>query len=429
MNASPPPDSTPLLPERSEASAVIRDCLLVVPLGMVIGSACAAFLWTLDAVTKIRMNVAFMLYLLPLAGVGLGWLYTHFGRSTNGGNDLVITAIRSAGSVPRRMAPMIFSSTLITHLFGGSAGREGTAVQMGAGIASAACGLLPLSASSRQTLLLSGVAAGFGGVFGTPAAGAVFGMEMLMQKRPALWMLIPSAVAAFFSDWTCQRWGISHTTYSVALPPGKLLGGFFHTDLPLFAKILGAAILFGSAAKVFANASHSSRTFLEKNIASPYMRPLVGGTLVIALAALVGDQYLGLGTFSTDPNALTISSFFTSDQISSWPWFWKAIFTICTLSFGFKGGEVTPLFFIGASLGHSISGFASAPADLFAALGLASVFAAASHTPIACAIMGCELFGTGFALYLSACCFVAHWVSGRSTIYRSQFDSAQPTSR
>ena len=403
--------------------------MLVIPLAMVVGSACAAFLWSLDAVTQIRMNVSFMLYLLPLAGVCLSWIYTHFGRSTNGGNDLVITAIRSADTVPRRMAPVIFSSTLITHLFGGSAGREGTAVQMGAGIASAACSLLKLSASSRQTLLLSGVAAGFGGVFGTPLAGAVFGLEMLMQNRPALWMLIPSALAAFVSDLTCQRWGISHATYSAALPPGKLLGGFFHTDLPLFAKILGAAILFGLAAKAFANASHSSRAFLEKHIASPYMRTFAGGALVIALAALVGDQYLGLGTFSNDPNTLTISSFFTSDQISSCPWFWKAIFTIFTLSFGFKGGEVTPLFFIGASLGQSISGFACAPPDLFAALGLASVFAAASHTPVACAIMGCELFGAEFALYFSMCCFVAHWVSGRSTIYRSQFDSAQPTSQ
>jgi H+/Cl- antiporter ClcA len=403
--------------------------MLVIPLAMVVGSACAAFLWSLDAVTQIRMNVSFMLYLLPLAGVGVSWIYTHFGRSTNGGNDLVITAIRSAATVPRRMAPVIFSSTLITHLFGGSAGREGTAVQMGAGIASAACGLLRLSATSRQTLLLSGVAAGFGGVFGTPLAGAVFGLEMLMQNRPALWMLIPSALAAFVSDLTCQRWGISHATYSAALPPGELLGGFFHADLPLFAKILGAAILFGLAAKAFANASHSSRAFLEKHIASPYIRTFAGGALVIALAALVGDQYLGLGTFSNDPNTLTISSFFTSDQISSCPWFWKAIFTISTLSFGFKGGEVTPLFFIGASLGHSISGFACAPPDLFAALGLASVFAAASHTPVACAIMGCELFGAEFALYFSMCCFVAHWVSGRSTIYRSQFDSAQPTSQ
>lgn len=401
--------------------------MLVIPLGIVIGSACAAFLWCLDAVTKIRMTVSFMLYLLPVAGLGLSWIYTHFGHSTNGGNDLVITAIRSANTVPRRMAAVIFSSTLITHLFGGSAGREGTAVQMGAGIASAVCGLLKPSAFSQQTLLLSGVAAGFGGVFGTPLAGAVFGMEMLIRNRPALWMLIPSALAASVSDWTCQRWGIGHTTYSASLPPGELLGGFIHPDPLLFAKMLGAAVLFGLAAKAFANTSHSSRAFLEKHITSPHVRPLVGGVLIIALAGIIGDQYLGLGTFSTDPNALTISSFFTAGHIPSWPWFWKAIFTICTLSFGFKGGEVTPLFFIGASLGHTISGFASAPSDLFAALGLASVFAAASHTPIACAIMGCELFGAEFAVYFSMCCFVAHWVCGRSTIYRSQFNSAQPT--
>lgn len=405
----------------------MRDCILVIPLGIVVGSACAAFLWSLDVATKIRMNVSFMLYMLPVAGIGLSWMYTHFGRSTQGGNDLVIRAIRSASTVPRRMAPVIFSSTLITHLFGGSAGREGTAVQMGAGIASVACGLLRPSAFSQQTLLLSGVAAGFGGIFGTPMAGAVFGLEMLMQNRPSLWMLIPSALAAAVSDWTCQRWGISHTTYSVALPPGESLGGFPQLDLLLLSKIFGAAVLFGLAAKAFANVSHLSRALLEKHIPSPHIRPFIGGLLVIALAAIVGEQYLGLGTFSTDPNALTISSFFKSGHLSSWPWFWKAIFTICTLSFGFKGGEVTPLFFIGASLGHTISEFVSGPSDLFAALGLVSVFGAASHTPITCAIMGCELFGAEFAVYFLMCCFVAHWASGQSTIYRSQFDSAQPT--
>jgi H+/Cl- antiporter ClcA len=406
--------------------SALRDCLLVIPLGIMTGTACAAFLWSLDAVTKIRMNVSFLLYLLPLAGVGISWMYTHFGRSTNGGNDLVITAIRSAGTVPRRMAAVIFSSTLITHLFGGSAGREGTAVQMGAGLASVACGFLELSAPSKQTLLLSGVAAGFGGVFGTPLAGAIFGLEMIVRNRPPLWILIPSTLAAYISDWTCQRWGITHTTYSASVPPTALPGGFSSSDALLFIKIIGAAVLFGLAAKGFAKASHLSKRFVETHIVSPYVRPLAGGFLVITLATLVDDQYLGLGTFSIDPSALTISSFFTSTHLSHWPWFWKMVFTICTLSFGFKGGEVTPLFFIGASLGHTISEFTLAPYDLFAALGLISVFAAASHTPVACAVMGCELFGVEFSVYFLMCCFVAHWVCGRSTIYRSQSDSAQP---
>ena len=244
----------------STVQLAIRDGLISIPLGALIGSACAAFLWSLDTVTKVRIDHPFIIYFLPVAGIGLGWVYTHFGKSTAPGNNLVIHSIRSAQPVPRRMAPIIFLSTLATHLFGGSAGREGTAVQMGAGMASAACGLFKPSDVSRQTLLLSGVAAGFGGVFGTPFAGAVFCLEMIAHNRPSLWMFFPSAVAAFTSDYTCKLWGVVHTSYPVNLPmPDSSFGKFIGTDGLLISKILIAALTFGLVAKAFALAANESK--------------------------------------------------------------------------------------------------------------------------------------------------------------------------
>ena len=411
----------------STVQLAIRDGLISIPLGALIGSACAGFLWSLDTVTKVRIDHPFIIYFLPVAGIGLGWVYTHFGKSTAPGNNLVIHSIRSAQPVPRRMAPIIFLSTLATHLFGGSAGREGTAVQMGAGMASAACGLFKPSDVSRQTLLLSGVAAGFGGVFGTPFAGAVFCLEMIAHNRPSLWMFFPSAVAAFTSDYTCRLWGVVHTSYPVNLPmPDSSFGRFIGTDGLLISKILIAALTFGLVAKAFALAANESKKLFEKLIPCPYRRPFFGGVCVLALASLLGHDKLGLGTFSTDPDALTISSFFNSAHIPWSTWLSKAALTICTLSSGFKGGEVTPLFFVGASLGHTAAEIFAAPYDLFAALGLVSVFGAASHTPLACTILGCELFGYQFFPYFAVSCFVAKLVCGRASIYRAQFDFSQP---
>lgn len=405
----------------------LRDGVLSIPLGVLIGSACAFFLWSLDTVTKIRLDYPFVIYFLPVAGIGIGWIYTHFGRSTGPGNNLVIQSIRSAHPVPRRMAPIIFLSTLATHLFGGSAGREGTAVQMGAGMASAACGLFKTSDLSRQTLLLSGVAAGFGGVFGTPFAGALFCLEMIAYNRPALWMFFPSAIAAFTSDYTCRLWGVSHGPYQVNHPMvDSLFGKLFGTDGLLLSKILIAALAFGLVAKAFAMATDKSKKLFEKLVPCPYRRPFFGGIGVLALASLLGHDKLGLGTFSNDPDALTISSFFNSAHIPSSTWVSKAALTICTLSSGFKGGEVTPLFFVGASLGHTVAEILAAPCDLFAALGLITVFGAASHTPLACTILGCELFGYQFGPCFAASCFFGNWVCGRASIYQAQFDFPQP---
>jgi H+/Cl- antiporter ClcA len=319
------------------------------------------------------------------------------------------------------MAPLVLVTTLITHLFGGSAGREGTAVQMGGGLAGWFAHTFRLAAEYRRVVLMAGVAAGFGAVFGTPLAGAVFAMEVLVIGRVRYDALIPCLLAGVLGDLSCSAWGIAHTHYHIDLLPASAGFGAGRVDPTLLAKSGVAGIAFGLASLLFAESAHGLQSLFRSRIGTPWLRPVLGGLLVIALTWLVGTRsYLGLGVSSPVPGDVTILSCFTPGGATAWSWFWKLLFTVVTLSSGFKGGEVTPLFFIGAALGNALSGPFHAPVDLFAGLGFVAVFAGASNTPLACTLMGIELFGSDSALYLATACFLAYLFSGHSGIYGAQ---------
>ncbi|EGD60263.1 putative chloride channel voltage gated family protein [Novosphingobium nitrogenifigens DSM 19370] len=399
--------------------SILRWAILIVPMAALVGSVCAAFLWSLDAVTKIRFDHPWLLFLLPVGGAVIGLAYHWLGKSVEGGNNLIVEQIHDPdGGVPLRMAPLIFVGTVATHLFGGSAGREGTAVQLGGSLASAVGKLARLDEDALRVILMAGIAAGFGAVFGTPLAGAVFALEVLAIGRMEYAALIPCLAAGIVADWTCQRWGIHHTVYRIGWMAGSEGAG--PLDPLLLGKAAVAGVLFGLVALIFAEANHALGGWIKRVIPYGPARPVVGGLAVIALTSLLGTRaYLGLGVWTAIPGDPTIPGFFTG-PIDHWSWALKLVFTVITLSTGFKGGEVTPLFFIGAGLGNALAGVMGAPVDLFAGLGFIAVFAGAANTPLACTIMGLELFGATHMVPIAVACFLAYVCSGHNGIYLSQ---------
>jgi H+/Cl- antiporter ClcA len=396
--------------------------LLVTPVAVLAGSASALFLWSLERATTLRFEHPWLLFLLPLAGALIVWLYRTLGGNSERGTNLLLDEIHEpGGGVPVRMAPLVLVTTLLTHLFGGSAGREGTAIQMGGGLAGGFIGWFRIAEQHRRMLLLAGVAAGFGSVFGTPLAGAVFAMEVLAIGRVRYESLVPCLLAGLIGDLTCSAWGIHHTIYHISVAPTSARFGFGHLDLLLLVKALLAGVAFGLAALLFSDLVHALQRQFRERVRLPWLRPVLGGALIIAFTYALGTRsYLGLGVSSPHPDDVSILSCFHADGATAWSWLWKLLFTAITLGSGFKGGEVTPLFFIGAALGNTLAWLLGAPPDLFAGLGFVAVFAGASNTPLACTIMGIELFGAEHAPYLAVACFVAYLFSGHSGIYGSQ---------
>lgn len=403
---------------------LLKSIALTIPIGVLAGSACALFLWSLERATQLRFEYPWLLWLLPFGGAAIGWLYWAFGKSVEAGNNLIVDEIHEpGGGVPLRMAPLVLIGTIVTHLFGGSAGREGTAVQMGGSLAGGIARWIPgLDRGDVQTMLMAGIAAGFGGVFGTPVAGMIFALEVLVVGRMNYRAILPCLIAAIISDRTCTAWGIGHTHYQITsiLPAGSL-SHVAPINGRLMACAVGGGIVFGLTSLLFAELTHGIHWVFKRFIPWPIVRPMLGGCAVIGLTCLVGTRdYLGLGVSSPDVDAVTIVSSFQADGAHPWSWWWKIVFTAVTLGSGFKGGEVTPLFFIGAALGNTLAWLTGAPVDVFAALGFVSVFAGATNTPIACTMMAVELFGGEYVLYFAVSCLLAYLFSGHSGIYLSQ---------
>jgi H+/Cl- antiporter ClcA len=234
--------------------------------------------------------------------------------------------------------------------------------------------------------------------------------------------LMPCFIASLLADITCSAWGIHHTHYQILFSePEKTYFSFIHFDLLLLMKVIVAGVLFGLAGYAFAEISHTIKNYSNRWIKIKWLIPAIGGILIIAFTYLLGTQdYLSLGVVNPDPGGVSILSCFREGGATYFSWLWKLLFTAITLGMGFKGGEVTPLFFIGAALGNTIAVLSGAPVDLMAGLGFIAVFAGATNTPIACTIMGVELFGTHNVLYYAVACFTAYYFSGHSGIYHAQ---------
>ncbi|RYZ99194.1 MAG: voltage-gated chloride channel protein [Sphingobacteriaceae bacterium] len=403
---------------------LLRWSLITIPVAIAIGSVVALFLWLLNWGIHFRFTHTWLLYLLPVAGVLIHFLYRFYGQSAERGNNLIIDEIHKPGAgVPARMAPLILVTTVITHLFGGSAGREGTAVQIGGSLANLFAGWFKLSAKDKQVILTAGIAAGFAAVFGTPLTGAVFALEVLVIGRIQYKALVPCLIAGLIADLTVSAWGVHHTHYHIDfVSTGEDFKGL---HLPLSLLLLGKVIVssgvFGLAASGFSKATHAVKHLSLKYIKTNWLIPVCGGMVIIGLTYVNGKpDYLSLGVDAEYPGAVTIVSAFNQGGADIFSWLWKLIYTAVTLGTGFKGGEVTPLFYIGATLGNIVAILLDAPVSLFAALGFIAVFAGATNTPLACTIMGIELFGSEYAILFAVACFTAYYFSGNSGIYSAQ---------
>ncbi|WBO85283.1 chloride channel protein [Hymenobacter yonginensis] len=384
-----------------------RWVLLSAIVGGLAGTASAGFLVALDFVTNWRELHPWVIALLPVGGLLVGLLYHYWGKSVEGGNNLLLDEINQpAQLVPLRMVPLVLVGTLLTHLFGGSAGREGTAVQMGGALADQlSCWPRLIRRRERRFLLLAGLSAGFASVFGTPLAGAVFGLEVVVLGRLRYDALLPAFLAAAAADYVTRAWGVGHTAYPLLAVPAL-------APLPLLSAA-AAGVAFGLAGRLFAGATHVVSDFYKRTIAWPPLRPVVGGAVVALLLWAAGTtRYSGLGV-------PTIVQAF-QEPLPVYVFALKILFTALTLGAAFKGGEVTPLFFVGATLGNALALVLPLPMPLLAGLGFAAVFAGAANTPLACTLLAMELFGHECGLYAGLACVVSYLFSGHRGIYGAQ---------
>ena len=385
---------------------VFKWLVMALIVGVLAGSASAFFLVSLNWVTNWRETHSWIIWFLPVGGFIVGAAYYYWGQDVVKGNNQLIEEFHSPSQiVPLKMAPLVLFGTLVTHLFGGSAGREGTAVQMGGAIADQFTKLFRFSDDDRRILLIIGISAGFASVFGTPLAGSVFALEVLIVGRMRYEALLPSLLTAIIADYTCHAWQVAHTHYSIPNVP------HIHADTLLWA--IFAGILFGLTSLSFSKIVHFWGDFFKRTIAYPPLRPVVGGAVLAVCILLLGTtRHIGLGV-------PTIVASFT-EPLAPYDFVLKLLLTTFTLGAGFKGGEVTPLFFIGATLGNALSAFVPLPMALLAGMGFVSVFAGATNTPIACTLMGMELFGAECGIFIALSSVVAYLFSGHSSIYSAQ---------
>ncbi len=374
--------------------------------GILAGFAASIFLISLAWATQTRDLNPIIIWALPLAGLLIGLVYHHYAQNVVAGNNLIIDEIHDPKKiVPITMAPLILISTVLTHLFGGSAGREGTAVQMGASLADQLSHYFKTTVSERKALLAAGAGAGFGAAIGAPWAGVIFGMEVIHLGRLKPFAWFECFIASFVAYYVCILMGAPHSQYPTF--------EFDEFDFKILFYILIAGVAFGLAARLFILAAHFVERLNDKFISYPPLRPFFAGILLVILFYLEGSyRYVGLG-IPYIQEALSLPDSFKDPIL-------KTFFTALTVGSGFKGGEFIPLVFIGTTLGSALSVIIPVSFKLLAAVGFAAVFAGASNTPIACSLMAIEIFGAPIAPYAFAACFVSYYFSGHKSIYKSQ---------
>lgn len=375
-------------------------------IGVLAGSSAFVFLFSLELANKLFDEHHQLLYLLPFVGFAIVWIFQKIGQGSEKGTHLIIEEIHDPKKVlPARMAPLILISTIVTHLTGGSAGREGTAVQMAASLSDQLAKLFKLDLQERKILLIAGAGAGFSAAIGAPWAGMIFGMEMIYIGKFKPVAILECLIASFMAYYTATFLGAKHMHF-------ETLQGF-SINLVLVFSVLISAICFGFAARFFIFSTHGVEKILAQKIKSKPLQAFTVGVLLIFLFSIEGSyRFNGLSL------ELILEAFQAPSSLDI-P-FLKSIFTSLTVGSGFKGGEFIPLVLIGTSLGSFIAGTMGASIPLLAGLGFVSVFGAAAKTPITCTILAMELFGYPIGPWALISCMISYFIAGRKGIYKNQ---------
>lgn len=382
-----------------------RWIVIAILLGAVGGVIGSLFHHCIDEVTGLRGEYPWLLYLLPLAGLVIVFIYQKAGFEKDPGTNLILSSTQSEETVPLKMLPLIFVSTILTHLTGGSAGREGAALQVGGSLGSFLGKCFHFDREDRHVTVLCGMAAVFSAMFGTPIAAAVFSMEVVMVGAIQYAALVPCIVAAVFAKYVSGLMGSKDTIYAVTL----------HFDITpqLMLKVIVLGILCGILGIVFCSLMHKTAHLLAKWMPNPYVRVFVGGLVIVALTMLLGTtDYNGAGTHMIEKSFVT--------QVAWYAFLLKMLFTAITIGSGFKGGEIVPTLFIGATFGCVVGPLLGLPSSLAAAVSMISLFCGVVNAPIASIFLGVEMFGTSDIILFAIACAISYVCSGYYSLYSSQ---------
>jgi len=387
--------------------SVLKWILLATITGVIVGLSTWVFLKALDISTNFTKSYDFYFLALPVGLMVSTLLVMYLAPDAEGhGTEKVISAVhKSSGDIKIAVVPVKLIATIATIATGGSAGKEGPCAQIGAGLASSFAKLLKLNPTDRKKLVICGISAGFSSVFGTPIAGAIFGVEVLYIGDILYDVLLPSFISGIISYHVTSSLGITYFHHPIKFSP--VFSEMF------FIKVIVAGIFFGICARIFIEVMDWFENFQKRINLWKVWKSFAGGLFLVILTFIFSKQYLGLGLD-------TIQYAIEGGNIVWYAFLLKIVFTSVTLNFGGSGGVVTPLFFVGATAGSLFAKIFGLNASTFSAIGFVAVLAGATNAPISASIMSVELFGPGLAPYASVACIISFIMTGHKSIYPSQ---------
>ena len=388
------------------AMSVVGWTLAAIFIGITVGLFATGFGLSMRYVIGFREAHKWLIFLLPVGAVFITFMYKQILKEKDSGTNTVIAAIQSDEHLPFRLAPLIFIATLITHLVGGSAGREGAALQMGGAIGNGIGRALKLNSTNKKTMIMCGMSAAFSALFGTPMAAAIFSMEVVSVGIMHYAALVPCVISSLVARYIANYFGLGAEIYPIDLIPK------FTIKTAIMICIF--AVICGLASMLFCTMLHKYESFLSGKVSNPYIKAIIGGTSVLVLTLIVGNQ-----TYNSTGSAI-IMSCFTGASISLGTFLLKMIFTTLTLSCGYKGGEIVPTLFIGATLGAAIGQLIGFSPALLAAVGMGALFCGVTNCPISSLLICFELFGYKPMPYFLLAVAFSYWVSGYTGLYRAQ---------